>query len=337
VTVGADARSATVAGLDPATRYRLSVVATSSVGPSGSVTVPGEIARIAAGSAPKLAAAASRATFGAGAAGAAVLAAGTPIARSLAAAPLAAAYRAPVLVAGRDGLPPATRTELRRVLPAGRTVFLLGSPDVLGDAVRDELRELGYRVDRIGGSTAEATARKVASTVARKVRVTRAVVVSLDAPALAFPAAAAAARRHGVVLLTDGARSSSGNRRWLNHHPDVTRRFAVGADAAAADPGAVALLGADQAATSVVVARRFFRDPARLAVVNPASATTGLVAWVRAARGRGPLLLGGPSRLPVVVRGYVSDIRTGVLRADLVGASLPYADVERDLQRSLLG
>jgi stage II sporulation protein D len=336
-TVAAGARSATVSGLASGTRYRLSVVATSSVGPSDPTTVPGEIARIDADSAPQLAAAASRTTFGAGTARAAVLAATAPVARSLAAAPLAAAYRGPVLVSGHNRLPPATRTELRRVLPAGRTVFLLGSAEVLGDAVRDELRELGYRVDRLGGATAEATARKAASAVAAKVAVTRAVVVSLDDPELAYPAAAAAARRHGVVLLTDGARTSRGNRRWLNHHPDVTRRFAVGADAAAADPAAVALVGADQAATSVLVARRFFGGPARLAVVNPASAPTALVASVRAALGRGPLLLGGPTRLPLVVRGYVTDIRTGVLRADLVGNSLPYADVERDLQRSLLG
>jgi hypothetical protein len=47
--------------------------------------------------------------------------------------------------------------------------------------------------------------------------------------------------------------------------------------------------------------------------------------------------MGGPSRLPAAARGYIADVHAGVLRADLVGAGLPYADVERDLQRSLLG
>jgi SpoIID/LytB domain protein len=336
-TVDAGARAATVDGLEAGTRYTLDVVATSAVGPSATVTVPASIQRIAASTRPRLAAAVSRATFPSGGAGAVVLAARSPVARGLAAAPLARAYRAPVLLTTADGLPAATRSELRRVLPQGRTVFLLGSGDVIGAGVRDAVRELGYRVDRLGGPSAETTARKVANAVVAKTRVTKAFVVSRREPATAWPAAVAAARNHGVVLLTDGPESSTGNRRWLARHPDVVKRFAVGSDAAAADPDAVALLGTDPAGLAAAVARRFFPRPALLGVVNVEAAVPGLVASARLGLSGGPLLMGGPSRLPAAARGYIADVHAGVLRADLVGAGLPYADVERDLQRSLLG
>jgi SpoIID/LytB domain protein len=337
VTVGRDARSATVGGLAAGTRYTLSVSATSGVGPSDATVVPAEIQRVGGATDAELAAAGSRATFAAGAARAAVVAAATPVNRSLGAATLAAATRGPVLLAQRDGLPPATETELRRVLPEGCTVYLLGPVEVLGAEVRDALVASGYRVQRLGGDTAAVTARKVANVVADKVDVAKVFEVSAGDDSAAWPAAVAAARRHGVVLLTDGATQPPGNTRWLARHPQIKKRYAVGAGAAAADPSATAIVGSDPTVTAVLVAQRFFPSPALLGVANATMPMSGRVAAARLAVAGGPLLLSGGNRLSERTRDYVAAVRSEVLRADLVGGGLLYADVERDLQRSLLG
>jgi stage II sporulation protein D len=337
VTVNRDARSASLTGLATGTRYTVSVTATSGVGPSDAVTIPTTIQRVGGTTAAGLAAAGSRATFGAGSADAAVLAAATSLDRSLGAATLAAATHAPVLVAKQDGLPGPTETELRRVLPEGRTVYLLGPAELLGTELRDAVRTLGYRVVRLGGETAATTARKVATVVADKTKVDKVFEVSVHAAAAAWPASVAAARRHGVVLLTDGSQQSPGTTRWLARHPDVKKRYAVGRGAAAADPDAVAIVGADAAATATLVAQRFFASPALLGVASSTLPLAGRVAAARLAVAGGPLLLSGSTRLPQPVRGYIATVRAGVLRADLIGDQLPYADVERDLQRSLLG
>jgi SpoIID/LytB domain protein len=337
VSVDREARSATLTGLAAGTRYTVTVTATSSVGQSDAVTVPTTIQRIGGATNAELAVAGSRATFGPGGAKAAVLAAATLIDRSLAGATLAGAVHGPVLVAQQNGLPAVSEEELRRVLPAGRTVYLLGPADVLSTELSDAVRALGYRVDRLGGATAAATARQVATVVASKVKVDKVFEVSANDSASAWPASVAAARRHGVVLLTDGSKQSPGTTRWLARHPEVGKRYAVGAGAAAADPDAVAIVGADAAATSALVAKRFFPTPAVVGVANATLPLAGRVAAARLAVAGGPLLASGSARLSQPVRSYVVSVRGSVVRADLVGDRLPYADVELDLQRSLLG
>ena len=337
VTVGRDARSASLSGLAAGTRYTVSVTATSGVGPSDAVTIPTTIQRIGGATNAELAVNGSRATFGDGGAGAAVLASATSLDRSLGAATLAAATRGPVLVTQRDALPATTEAELRRVLPEGRTVYLLGPADVIGTEVRDAVRALGYRVERLGGETAATTARKVATVVAGKVKVDKVFEVSANDAASAWPASVAAARRHGVLLLTDGSQQSPGTTRWLARHPQVEKRYAVGAGAAAADPDAVAIVGAEPGATATLVARRFFPSPALVGVASSTLPLAGRVAAARLAVAGGPLLLTGSARLPQQARDYLASVRGEVFRAELIGDRLPYADVERDLQRSLLG
>jgi hypothetical protein len=230
-----------------------------------------------------------------------------------------------------------TGSELRRVLPEGRTVYLLGSVDVLGDEVRDAVRALGYHVERLGGATAGATARRIATVVADKTKVDKVFEVSVHDETSAWPASVAAARRHGVVLLTDGSQQSPGTTRWLARHPQVVKHYAVGAGAAAADPDAAAIVGADPGATAALVAQRFFATPSLVGVASPSMQLADRTAAARLAVAGGPLLLSAPSRLPEPARDYLAAVHTGVLRADLVGDGLPYADVERDLQKSLLG
>lgn len=339
--VGVDARSATFTGLDPATDYAVAIAATSRAGRSPTVEVTTKVARLAGGSRVATAVDASRATFTDDAAGAVLLARRGGWAHTLAAAPLAAARQAPLLLATRTTLPAATRAELNRVLSAGGRVYLLGNTDELDDSVASQVAALGYHVRRLGGSTPASTARRVAGAVNSARPVTTAVEVSATDPASAWAAAAAAARRHGVLLLTNGTDQAPATRRWLAHHAQVTKRFAIGAAAAAADPsatpvGARANGPAAPASVAAAVAARFFAHPASLAVVASTASVTGAVAAARMALRGGPVLLAAGERLPSASTAYVHGTRATIARADLAGAGLPYADVESGLQAALL-
>lgn len=72
---------------------------------------------------------------------------------------------------GRDPgqLADITRAEILRVLPRGRTVYLLGGEAALAPGLASQLEELGYNVQRFAGTGREATARLVAAEVDRVV------------------------------------------------------------------------------------------------------------------------------------------------------------------------
>jgi hypothetical protein len=335
--VDRDARSATIPGLQPGTDYVASVSAMSKSGPGRSARVTTKVHRIAGSDRVTTAVAASQVTFGAGKAKAAVLVRRSgAVADAFAAAPLAGAMHGPVLLTGRKALPAATQAEIQRVLPAGGRVYLLGPQTVIDDKVRTSLHDLGYHVVRKDGATPAAVVRAVARTVARERSVKRLFEVDAGDATSAWVAGAAAAARHGVVLLTDGGALPPETASWLAHHKDA-KRYAVGAAAAAADPSATPLGGADPTAVAAAVAQRFFASATRAEVVSAGQQAAGIAAAGRLAYIHGPLLHVVGTALSPATASYLSSVRESLLRVDLVGSRLPYDDVESDAQKALLG
>lgn len=75
----------------------------------------------------------------------------------------------PLLFTGSTGpLASGTRHELRRVLPVGATVYLLGGTAALPASLDSELRALGFSPARLAGRSREETAVAVANEVARQ-------------------------------------------------------------------------------------------------------------------------------------------------------------------------
>jgi SpoIID/LytB domain protein len=334
--VDKDARGATVSGLKDGVDYTASVTALSNSGPGRASTVTTKVFRISADTRVATAVAGSTATFRDGKARGVVLVRSSgALARSFAAAPLAGVVHGPVLLTQRTSLPSATATEIKRVLPAGGTVYLLGSSTVITDSVRTALHDLGYRVVRRGGDTPAAVARSVARTVARAGTVTKAFEVDRADPTSAWVAGVAAARSHGVVVLTENGALAPETASWLSRHKDV-KRFAVGA-ASGADSSARALTGADPAAVAVAVASHFFSSPAHAAVVSADQVNAGVTAAARLAVSHGPLFYASGTALSAATSSYISGVRATVNRVDLIGGGLPYEDVEADTQAALLG
>lgn len=91
-----------------------------------------------------------------------VIASGELFSDALSAGPLAAKLGAPLLLARKDSLPPATAEALQRIAP--QTITVLGGSDTVSDAVMAEMgRITGASTVRIGGSDRYAVAAGVAT------------------------------------------------------------------------------------------------------------------------------------------------------------------------------
>ncbi len=131
----------------------------------------------------------------------------------------------------------------------------------------------------------------------------------------------AAALSHGAVLLTFGHVQAAETAAYIAAHPtDV--RYAIGGPAAAADPTAQALVGADRYATSIAVARQLFASPGIVDIATGGdfadALSGGPVAGVQGA----PMILVAPNGpLPGPVQSYFNRYSNTVLSALLFGGT----------------
>lgn len=235
-----------------------------------------------------------------GTAQAAVLVSATNYPDALVGVPLAVAKKGPLLLSDAGAVPAATMTELQRATGGAKTVYLLGGTAVLGDAVKAQLETAGYTVVRYGGATRYATAVLVAQALGDPTTI-------LEATGANFPdalaAGAAAGKATGAVLLTAGATQAPETAAYLNGR--TVTRYAVGGDAAKADPSATALTGADRYETAIKVANQFFPGPVAGGLANGTTFADALAGGVHAAGKGGPLVLTGATTLPISTKQYL--------------------------------
>ncbi|HVL99643.1 MAG TPA: cell wall-binding repeat-containing protein, partial [Egibacteraceae bacterium] len=174
-TVASGTRSATLDGLAPSHDYDLQVVAVDAAGarrdgpsvkeattrPASAPPAGLTAARVAGADRVATAVAVSKAAFPKGAP-AAVLARADDFADALAGTPVAAAAGGPILLTPRSGLAAATRDELTRL--GVRTVYVLGGPGAVSDAV---VNALPSAAQRVAGPNRYATAAAAADVLAR--------------------------------------------------------------------------------------------------------------------------------------------------------------------------
>ena len=247
-----------------------------------------------------------------------VLARADDFADELAGGPLAARFQGPLLLTPTAGLTDAVRTEIQRVLAAGRTVYLLGGTDAISANVGTDLQTLGYNPVRVDGVDRYDTAVKIANILGDPPTV-------FEVDGTNFPdglsAGPAAALSHGVILLTAGHVQAPETAEYLaTHARDV--RYAIGGPAAAADPTAQPLVGADRYATSIVVANQLFASPSSVAIASGVAFPDALSGGALAGIDGAPMLL-VPSNvpLPASMRSYFDRYSNTVLSAWLFGGT----------------
>lgn len=235
---------------------------------------------------------------------------------ALVGAPLAAAKSAPLLFTSGRALPAATEAEIRRVLAPGKAVYLLGGPSAIPDDIVVELMTLGYSPIRIAGDDRFATAVAVADALGDPSTV---FLASGSDFADALTAGPAATKAHGAVLLTSPGGVNPETAAYLSRH--ATTVLAIGGPAAAADPTAIPIFGADRFATGVAVAQQFFAAATRAGVASGGAFPDALAAGAYMAATGGPLLLTQPTGLSASVAGYLGATDTTVTSADIFGGS----------------
>ncbi|WP_308188844.1 cell wall-binding repeat-containing protein [Streptacidiphilus sp. ASG 303] len=149
-------------------------------------------------------------------------------------APALAGYKqGPVLSTGGGSLAAGASAELRRVLPKGATVYLVGGTQILGSKVASQVQALGYRPVRLAGADRWSTSVAVAkASTSAPTWVFLASGTDYHEALAAAAAAGASAGNRAVVVLTNGRSLTSSVASYLNGlNPGTSHITPVGYDA----------------------------------------------------------------------------------------------------------
>ena len=234
---------------------------------------------------------------------------------ALAGTPLAVAKVGPILLTPGDALDARTEFELKRVLPAGATVYVLGGEAAISDPVATQVTKDGYTVKRLGGNNRFATAVKVAQEVGTPATI---LLATGNNPGDALASGAAAAKINGVVVLSNDATMPPETAAYLSANGSVPVD-AVGGQAAAADRSATPVVGADRFATSVAVAQKFFSNPTAVGIANGFAFPDALSGGPAVGQLGGPLVLVDYVHLPQSIHDYLVSVHSTIQIAELYG------------------
>jgi len=271
-----------------------------------------------------------------GSADAVVLARSDFFSDALAGGPLAAKVNGPLLISpgasSSSSLDPRVLSEIQRVLPTGKTVYVLGGDLALSPNIDATLEGLGYSVVREAGADEYATAVDVAEQMGNPTTIFEATGLNFYDSISAVPAAV---ESQGAILLTDGTTQAPETAAYLSAHSDDVR-YAIGGPlaAAGADPGATAVYGQDLYGTSAAVANHFFTHPTTFGAATSATFSDALSGGPGLGLADAPLLLVPPSGpLPSSIEQYLSSVASGLTSGTVYGGPLAVgSDVFAELE-----
>jgi hypothetical protein len=266
-----------------------------------------------------------------------VLARGDAFPDALAGVPLAAKAQGPLLLTEPKTLPEQTLNEIRRVLPGGGTIYVLGGTSAVSNDVALKLSRLGYRITRYGGTDRYATSLQIAQQgLGNPGNVMLATGLDFADALAAGPFAAGAASSNGTpaaILLTDGKQMDPATAAYVaarakNSTAAAPRVWAVGGPAVTAAKSLHGYVktfsGADRYATDaqLVQAQKGVPFVGVAVGTNFADALTGGAA---AAVERGALIT-VPSTLPATTAQLLSALAPAVQAVDVFGGTAVIAN-----------
>lgn len=250
----------------------------------------------------------------------------------LAGTPFAHSVNAPLLLTPTASLHPAAEEEIRRVLPDGGEVYVLGGPAAVAPTVQDRLEDLGFAVTRLAGADRFETSVEIAEQLGD-------VDTILVARAFQFPDALAAGPAaivsNGAIVLSDEDRPHPVTTAYLDDHPD-TDVFGAGGPAARAYPDSTPLAGATRLETAILIANRFFDDPAVAGISRNDVFADALTGGVHVGRAGGPIILSDSVTLPSATFAWLDGNAGSVRLAFLYGGTAALSDDVMDAVGDLI-
>lgn len=266
---------------------------------------------------------ASKAKFAAGAAKAVVLASSDVFADAVSGGPLAGTKSGPLLLTKPTSLSKATADEVKRVLPADGTVYVLGGPAAITAGVENAVKALGVKTVRLAGSDRYETAVAVAKEIGTVGTVF--LTTGTDYPDALSAGPAAVHVAEAAVLLTHGSLMAPATAAYLKANPAKVT-YAVGGPAAKAAPTAQAINGVDRFETAVLTAKRFFDDTATLTFASGEDFPDALSGGAYAGLVDAPVVLLKKSGVPAVVKTYLDAGYLQFETASLFGGPVALSD-----------
>ncbi len=267
-----------------------------------------------------------------------LLASGATHADALAAAPLVKSD-AVLLLTKTNELPMTTENEIKRVLPAGGSIVILGGEKTIGAAVTNRLTTLGFSVSTIAGANRETTATLIAEKLGN---LTTAFVVNKSAFADAVSVSGVAATTATPVLLTNSNTLSAATRDFLTKTASITKVVIVGGSTALSTQveqelkaiphvsQVVRLEGRDRYATNVAVNQAYVTNVKDIILATGLDYPDALSGGGLAGNSQGALLLTKNSELPGPTQSYAASQRNSVERGLILGGSAAI-DLDMDL------
>ena len=234
---------------------------------------------------------------------------------ALAGGPLAAKLGGPVLITDPSTLSAAAEAEIKRVLPAGGSVMVIGGSTAISDAILARLGADGFMAQRISGANRFATAVAVADVLGDPANVVEASGLTF---ADALPGGPIAAKIGGVILLTDGSAQAPETAQYLSAHGGGTR-VALGGPAAAADPSATPIVGANRYATAAKAAAAYFPSATVAGLASGLAFPDALAGGAAMAAGGAPILLTDPTTLSPDTSGYLNSVQPTLTKIVVFG------------------
>lgn len=221
-----------------------------------------------------------------------ILARSDVFADSVSAVSLAKTLDSPILLTPSDALHPGTEAEIKRLLPQGGEVIVMGGKVALNDAVEARVKALGATVNRIAGENRAGTAVETATMLKAKGKLNTVVLVDGGDWQPSLIAGPASAKASGAILLTNGKSMAPETAEFLKQHSAVSVT-AIGSAAKEAGSVKQAIEAANPTALSLAVAQSFFDKPSGIGLATTEDFADALAGGAHAGKVDAPLLLVG--------------------------------------------
>ncbi|MDF3144016.1 MULTISPECIES: cell wall-binding repeat-containing protein [unclassified Streptomyces] len=271
-------------------------------------------------------------------ANAAVLISKSDAAYATTATSLAGKKRGPVLMTSGTAVDSPVQTELKRMLPKGKTVYLIGGTKILSSAVASKVTSLGYVAKRLSDVSRYSTSVAVAKAVTGTPKYVFLATGTDYHNALAASSAAGSLGSSGtaVVLLTEGSTMTASVYGYLNRYsPSTTKIITVGTDAESALSKAYnagkmpnwpskytyyRVAGGTPQSNAIQLARLWWSLPSDAAVAS-VSSWRGGVSAASAMTTYGPLLWTDVTSLPYDTKRYLMGMSSSLHHVAVFGGN----------------